>query len=68
MKNIDSPPPLASGFGPASPSVSSFAAWLYVSFHTVGAVGVPFALKCSWVPPTPVTSGSLSGHEVTGNR
>ncbi len=67
MKNIDRPPPLASGLGPALPSVNSFALVLYVSFHTVGAAGAPCAVKCSWVPPTPVTRGSLSGHEVTRN-
>ncbi len=61
------PPPPASGFGPALPSMNSFVATLYVSFHTVsGAVCSPSAFRCSSVPPTPVTSGSLSGHDVTG--
>ena len=63
---MDVPPPLARGFGPGPSPANSFAWRLSVSFHTVGGAGVPRAVKCSWVPPTPVTSGSLSGHEVTG--
>ena len=42
-------------------------ATLKVSFHTVsGEVWLPFASRCSWVPPTAVTSGSLGGQVVVG--
>src|SRR5208282_383865 len=65
----DFPPPLASGFGPESPTTNPLVAVLKVSFQTVGGATLsPAALRCSWVPPTPVTSGSLSGHDVTGCR
>src|SRR5215472_4865359 len=66
-KNIDFPPPAASGLGPLSPTMNCWAAAAYVSFHTVsGDCRLPFASRCSWVPPTPVTSGSLAGQDVTG--
>ena len=41
-----------------------FHAWSSVSFQATDVYPVPCA--CSWVPPTAVTSGSLSGQEVTG--
>src|ERR1700683_442806 len=67
-KRTDFPPPPASGVGPLSPKMNCWAGTLNVSFHTVsGDVWLPSGSRCSWVPPTPVTSGSLSGQDVTGN-
>src|SRR5579884_1956714 len=48
---VDTPPPPAAG----SPNSD-------VSFQTLsGAVRLPLLSRCSWVPPTEVTSGSLDG-------
>src|ERR1700690_377720 len=57
---VDCPPPPAAG----EPSSA-------VSFQTLsGAVRAPIAFRCSWVPPTAVTSGSLDGQSIerNGNR
>src|SRR5580658_4917147 len=65
-KKIDFPPPPASGLGSLSPLMNCCADVLYVSFHTLsGEVRLPFASRCSWVPPTLVTRGSVAGQFVT---
>jgi len=68
-KTTDLPPPPASGLGPGAPATNSLAGALKVSFQTVAGVRLPPpAARCSWVPPTAVTSGSLSGQDVTRCR
>src|ERR1700757_3953989 len=60
-KTLDRPPPLDPQVktGPGTPIVE------LRSFQTLsGAVRSPAALRCSWVPPTDVTSGSDSGQEI----
>jgi hypothetical protein len=47
-KKVDLPLPAASGLGPLSPKMNSWAGALYVSFHTVsGENRLPFASRCS---------------------
>src|SRR5205814_4566222 len=65
-KNTDRPPPAASGLGCGEPVNVRWVARLNESFHTVsGRSRWPLGPSFRRVPPTPVTSGSLSGQEVT---
>ena len=51
------------------PVMYSSVGLLKLSFQTVGRrTSRPAALRCSCAPPIPVTSGSLSGQDVTGCR
>ena len=65
MKNSDTPPPVAKGFGPSVPVNASCSGTLNVSFHTTEE-NVPPVLSFSCVPPTAVTSGSVDGQPVVG--
>src|SRR5215469_4389355 len=62
-KNSDVPPPLANGTGARAEAKYLVAALSAVSFQATD-VYMPRA-RFSRVPPTAVTSGSLSGHDVT---
>ncbi len=59
MNSTERPPPPAVGLVPSPMCLLS------VSFHATD-VNMPAVPGTSSVPPTAVTSGSLSGQEVTG--
>src|SRR6267143_1892415 len=61
---VDRPPPVDVGTGGEPTTLA-----LLVSFHAVsGFVRSPWASRRSCVPPSAVTSGSVAGQDVTGNR